>query len=88
MMQLRGDGTVIQTETRCRRCGGNRLWKDAIVGDAHCVQCEPPQQVIRQLIDAQILRKLAKRAQMRKMEDEDAEDELRQEYSARTGKTS
>lgn len=86
-IQIQGD-QLVQIETRCRRCGGNRLWKDAIVREDHCVDCEPPHVIIRHLIDQQIIKRLAQRAQMKQWEDEDEDDAERQLYTLRTGKTS
>lgn len=87
-LEIGEDGVLRVVETRCRACGGRRLWKNAIDGEVHCVACEPPQQVIRQKIDQQIMKKLVQRAQMKQMEDEDEEDGERQLYTLRTGKTS
>jgi len=68
---------VIVTQTRCRRCGGNRLWVD-FQRELQCWDCDPPGKVYKEKLEAQRLKKLAQAAQLEGMENEDREQEERE----------
>lgn len=75
-------GDVMVTGTRCRRCGGNRLYAD-FTRELQCLDCDPPQKVFLEKFQAQRLKKLVQQAQVDKYQEEEREDERRRVHSAR-----
>lgn len=58
----REDGTIVASETKCRACLGNRLYRD-FQGEWQCLDCNPPQVNYRKKVQEQALRHAIREAQ-------------------------
>jgi hypothetical protein len=81
------DGRLVVSETKCRRCLGNRLWRD-FTGELQCIDCDPPHKVVAEKFAAKLAQKAKQQRSIILLDEEDEDERLRRKYSERTGKTS
>lgn len=81
-LEKRADGEYRLHTAKCKRCGSDRLWVD-FERELQCLNCDPPQQVYRQKLEAQKLKRLANAAQVQKTLDEELEDHERETFIPR-----